>query len=288
VAAATAVAGSYEIIFVNDGSPDDSLEVAVSIFEQDEKVRILDLSRNFGHHKAIMTGLAHSRGRQVFLIDCDLEEPPEVLAEFTSVMRSSRADVVYGVQKSRKGGFFERVTGSLFYSLLDILSNVHVPRNVVTARLMSRRYVESLIKHRDREVFLLGLWTITGYKQVPCAIQKGCRHSSTYSFRHKIAVLVNCITSFSNKPLIYIFYLGSLISIVSLLSASYLIVRRLFFGVMLAGWPSLIISLWLLGGIMIFSIGIIGIYLSKIFSETKRRPYTIIRQCYEHERIVPK
>ena len=280
-AAAKALTQDYEIILVNDGSPDDALNVALTLFEKDEKTRIIDLSRNFGHHKAIMTGLAHSRGERVFLLDCDLEEAPEWLGHFCGVMKESGADVVYGVQKTRKGSLFERASGSLFYTLFDFLSSVPVPRNVVTARLMSRRYVQSLVEHKDREVFLLGLWTITGFKQVPVTVEKGWKGNSSYSLSHKVAVLVNCITSFSNKPLIYIFYLGCAILLLSGISASYLVIRRLFFGVMLSGWPSLIISVWLLGGLMIFSLGILGIYLSKIFSETKDRPYTIIRRLYE-------
>lgn len=279
-ASAEKISHDYEIIFVNDGSPDNSLDVAISIFEKDEKTRIVDLSRNFGHHKAMMTGLAQAKGERVFLIDCDLEEAPEWLGEFSSLMSKSDADVVYGVQKSRKGNLFERVSGNLFYTVFDLLSNVAVPRNVVTARLMSRRYVQSLIEHKDREVFLLGLWAITGFKQVPVVVEKTWRGDTSYTLRHKVSLLINCITSFSNRPLIYMFYLGCAILFLSVISAFYLIIRRIFFGVMLSGWPSLIVSVWLLGGLMICCLGVIGIYLSKIFSETKQRPYTVVRQIY--------
>jgi putative glycosyltransferase len=274
----------YEIIFVNDGSPDNSLEVALSLYEQDEKVRIIDLSRNFGHHKAIMTGLANSRGQLVFLIDCDLEEEPETLPRFHDEMVATRADVVYGVQEMRNGSFMKRLTGDLFYTLFNFLSNDPVPANAVTARLMSRRYVTSLVEHKDREVFLLGLWTITGFKQVPVAFQKHFKGNSAYTLGHKLSVFINSVTSFSNKPLVFIFYLGCVILLFSGIAALYLVVRRLFFGVLLAGWPSLIVSLWLLGGLTIFCLGIVGIYLSRIFTETKQRPYTIIRQSYERNK----
>jgi len=273
---------NYEILFVNDGSPDGSLEVALGFYARDPKIRVIDLSRNFGHHKAMMTGLAHTRGALVFLIDCDLEEDPEWLSHFLSTMRSQNADVVYGVQDSRKGNWLEQVTGDLFYTLFNLLSTYPVPRNVTTARLMTQRYVRSLVQYLDREVFLLGLWTITGYKQVPVQVRKRSKGNSTYNFKRKIAVFVNAVTSFSNKPLTFIFYLGITISLLAGSAAVYLVIQRVFFGVFLSGWPSLIVSIWLLGGLTIFCLGIIGIYLSKIFTEIKQRPYTTIRAIYEH------
>jgi putative glycosyltransferase len=130
-------------------------------------------------------------------------------------------------------------------------------------------------------VFLLGLWTITGFKQVPMIVQKQSKGTSTYNVRRKISILVNSITSFSNKPLVLVFYLGCLISGIAFIAAMYLVLRRIFFGVLLEGWPSLIVSVWLLGGLTIFCLGIIGIYLSKVFTETKQRPYTVVRHCYE-------
>jgi putative glycosyltransferase len=281
-AAARRIGADYELIFVNDGSPDDSLEIAVGLYQRDQCVRVIDLSRNFGHYKAMMTGLAHAQGQLVFLIDSDLEEEPELLEAFYSELQASDADVVYGVQQTRKGNFAERISGELYYSLFNLLSTQRVPRNVVTARLMSQRYVASLVAHRDQEIFMLGLWTITGFKQIPLIVQKHSKGSTTYSFRHKIALLVNSITAFSNKPLVLIFYLGCMISFVASLAALYLIVRITFFGALLAGWASLIVSIWLLGGLTIFCLGIIGIYLSKVFTETKQRPYTVIRQFYEH------
>jgi putative glycosyltransferase len=283
-AAALKITGDYEIVLVNDGSPDDSLDVALRLHEQDERVRIIDLARNFGHHKAMMTGLAHARGDLVFLLDSDLEEEPEILTRFHGEMRTSGADVVYGVQERRKGDALERWTGHVFYTIFNLLSSQPVPRDVLTARLMTKRYVSSLVEHRDKEVFLLGLWTITGFKQVPVPVQKHSCSTSSYTLRRKVAILVNSITSFSNRPLIAIFYLGCMISLTAALAAGYLVVRRLFFGILLAGWPSLIVSVWLLGGLTIFCLGIIGIYLSKVFMETKDRPYTVIRQRYERQR----
>jgi putative glycosyltransferase len=273
---------SFEIVFVNDGSPDDSLEVALELYERDPRVRVVDLSRNFGHHKAIMTGLAHARGELVFLIDCDLEEAPELLEAFYERMRTEKADVVYGVQASRKGSIFERLTGAVYYWIFNAISPVPLPRNLVTVRLMSGRYVRALVAHREREILIAGLWAITGFAQAPFEIVKLHKGSTTYNLSRKVSNLVNSVTSFSNQPLVFIFYLGCTIILLSGLAGLYLVVRRLFFGVYLAGWASLIVSVWFLGGLTIFSLGVIGIYLSKVFTETKQRPYTIVRELYDH------
>ncbi len=280
-AAAQRLTSDYEIVLVNDGSPDGSLEAALALHRRDARVRVVDLSRNFGHHKAMMTGLAHSRGERVFLIDSDLEEPPELLASFDERLRSEQADAVYGVQEFRKGGFLERISGALFFSIFNSLSGTPIPRNVVTVRLMTRRYVAALLAHGEREMIIAPLWVITGFKQIPVSITKGSRTATSYSLGRKIAHVVNAVTSFSDRPLVLIFYLGLAISALSGAAAAYLIVRRLFFGVLLSGWPSLIVSLWLLGGLTLFSIGIVGIYVAKVFIETKHRPYTIVRQLYD-------
>ena len=280
--AAQKITNDYEIIFVNDGSPDDSLDIAVSLYEKNPKVRVIDLSRNFGHHKAMMTGLLHANGDLVFLIDCDLEEEPELLKNFyTKHKKNNSVDVVYGMQKARKGKFFEKISGHIFYWLFNLFSSYPVPSNLVTARLMSKRYVENLVQHRDREVFMAGLWAITGFEQIPLIVTKHDKGNSSYNLRKKVSLFVNSITSFSNKPLFFIFYLGAMIFFIASTAAVYLIIRKVFFGILLAGWASLMITVWLLGGLTIFCLGLIGIYLSRVFMETKKRPYTIIRQTYE-------
>jgi len=154
--AVSAVRGSCEFIFVIDGSPDDALEVLLRLRRKDPRVKIVEFSRNFGHHHAIMVGLTHASGDRVFLIDSDLEEAPEWLADFDAIMRRKRCDVVYGVQDRRKGGLFERLSGWAFYGIFNILSDVKVPRNFTTARLMTRRYVDALLRFEEREVFLGG------------------------------------------------------------------------------------------------------------------------------------
>lgn len=283
-AARELVGDDYEIVLVNDGSPDNSLALAVQLTELDRHVVVVDLSRNFGHHKAMMTGLTHSKGERVFLIDCDLEEEPEWLLNFTEQMDREICDVVYGVQERRKGSWFERWSGQWFYRLFKALTGIGLPENVVTARLMTRRYVDALLGHEEREVFMAGLWHITGFDQRSQVVRKHSTSETTYTFRRKMSLLVNSVTSFSNAPLVSIFYIGVSISLFALAYIVYLVTNWLFLAKPMSGWTSVMASIWLLGGMVISFIGILGIYLSKIFSETKQRPYTIVRQIYAQQR----
>ena len=271
----------YEIILVNDGSPDDSLAVAVELSETDPHLRVIDLSRNFGHHKAMMTGLQHATGDLIFLIDSDLEEEPEWLSAFHSQLQDEGCDVVFGVQKSRKGGWFERVSGSLFYTLFNLFTGFRFPRNAVTARLMTRRYVNALLLHQEREIAIGGLYYITGFQQSAHTIRKHSTSESTYTFAKKLSIFVNSISSFSSKPLVGIFFLGLIILIVSLAQSLYYVVGALFFADPPSGWTSLMVSVWLLGGTLISCVGIVGIYIAKIYEESKQRPFTIVRDVYE-------
>ena len=270
----------YEIILVNDGSPDHSLALAVQLTESDSHVVVVDLSRNFGHHKAMMTGLAHTNGERIFLIDSDLEEEPEWAFGFTEQMDSVPSDVVYGVQKIRRGGWFERWSGACYYHIINFLSGMVLPANMVTARLMSRRYVNSLLLHKERESEIGGLWLITGYSQTPYVVIKHSTSETTYTFFRKISLVVNSVTSFSSFPLLLIFYIGALISLGSAFNILWIVVQWYFSSESLVGWTSIIASIWLLGGVIVLSVGVVGIYLSKIFEEVKGRPYTIVRKIY--------
>ena len=283
------VGNDYEIILVNDGSPDRSLEYAISLIETNPHITVVDLSRNFGHHKAMMTGLAHAHGDKIFLIDSDLEEKPEWLLTFAEQMSLERCDVVYGVQERRKGGFFERYSGGLFYRMFRMLTGLDMPSNITVARLMTRRYVNALLLHKEREVFIAGLLYITGFDQHPQIIKKDDTSETTYTFRRKISLMVNAVTAFSNLPLIAIFYVGIIILLFSGTYTGLLIINRIFFHTVLTGWTSLMASIWFLGGLIISFIGLVGIYISKIFLEIKQRPYTIVRQIYKKRRnIFPK
>src|SRR5690349_15925486 len=221
--AAEKITDDYEIILVNDGSPDNSLEVARSLYEQDPRIVVVDLSRNFGHHKAIMTGLAYASGDLVLLIDCDLEEPPEILLDFYKLFCQSDADVVYGVQAQREGSRFRRMSGRVYYSLYNWLSQYPVPHDALIARLMTQRYVKRLLEHKEQLFSIDGLMEITGFKQIPVQVEKHYKGSTTYSFRKRIGLAISGITSLSNKPLIYIAYLGLAMTIPSGLLIVYLL-----------------------------------------------------------------
>lgn len=283
-AAACPIASAYEIILVNDGSPDDGLRLALDLQREDPGIVVVDLSRNFGHHRAAMTGLEYAQGDRIFLIDCDLEEPPELLTEFDARFRLGDCDVVYGVQVARKGGWFERFSGNLFYRLFNWLSSIELPRNMIMARLMSRQYVRALLEHREREVFLAGLWQITGFRQVGLPVEKASKGETTYTLGRKLSMLTDSITAFSNRPLMLIFYVGCTISFLAGSYIAGLVVAKFMYGIAVDGWTSLIVSVWFLGGLTILFLGVIGIYLSKVFVETKRRPLSIVRHVHRsHE-----
>lgn len=270
----------YEIVFVNDGSPDDSLECAKSIAQSDSRLTIVDLSRNFGHHQAMMAGLAHAIGEYVFLIDCDLEEDPAWLSSFSAELQATKSDVVFGVQRRRKGSLIEQISGSIFYRIFDMLSGVEQPHNIVTARFMTRRYVNGLLAHSERELNIGGLWLITGFKQTALTVDKLSLSPTSYTFSRKFDHLVNAITSFSNRPLFFVFYSGLAIFGTSIAFILYLTFQYFFLSRPPAGYVSVVASIWLFSGLIILFNGILGIYIAKVFSEVKRRPLTIVREIY--------
>jgi len=275
------ITGDYELVFVDDGSPDGSLAIVQELSGKDEHVTVVELSRNFGHHKAMMTGLSQSTGEWVFLIDCDLEEKPEWLDLFWAVaMESTEIDVVFGVQKKRKGGWFERISGAFFYVLFNFFSDVKIPPNLVTCRLMRKNYVRALLEFREREILIAGLWSAAGFKQKAISVEKSDKGSTTYSPAKKFFILIDSIVTFSNRPLVWIFYMGFLVTFLAFSYSGWIVYRKFVYDISIMGWASLIASLWLLGGFIIFSIGTVGLYLSKVYAETKNRPYTIIRKIH--------
>ena len=287
-AAARSFAGEdYEIVIVNDGSPDESLAIVLWMARDDEnlgaRLVVVDLSRNFGHHRALMAGMAQAKGDYLFLIDSDLEEPPELLDVFSVEMERTGSDLVYGVQAMRKGAWKERVGGALFYRLFNALSRLQMPANPLTARLMTRRYVDALLRHGETEIFLAGLMHIVGFDQRTVTVEKFARERTSYSFRRRLSLLVNGVTSFSNAPLVMIFYTGMTILALAGFYTAYLVINWLFFAEPLLGWTSVMASIWLLGGMVISFVGIIGIYLAKTFAEVKQRPGHIVRHIYRKE-----
>ncbi len=269
----------YEIVIVDDGSPDQSLETALNIRKSNPHLVIIELSRNFGHHKAMMTGLEHAGGDRLFLIDVDLEESPELLTRFDEEMKKGGWDVVYGVQKERKGGVVKRTGGKLAWRIIKAMLPIHIPPNQSTVRLMTRQYARELVRHKEQMTAIGGLWVITGFRQTGYLFDKLCRAESSYSFFRRLRVSVDSITSFSEKPLYGVFFLGCGMFFLSSLVASYLILIKLT-GTVLSGWISVMVSVWGLSGLILLCIGLVGVYISRIFIETKNRPYVIIRNKY--------
>lgn len=276
----------YEIIFVNDGSPDNSLDIALDIAATDSSVTVVDLARNFGHHKAILAGLSQACGERIFLLDIDLEEEPGWLLKFWEEMQSSDVDVVYGVQPVRQGGIVKKVTGRLFYQVFNLCSEVSIPSNLCTVRLMTREYVQALTELKDENLFLAGNAAWIGFKQKAIVVDKKSRKStSTYSALAMLKLSWNAITSFSSYPLQLVFMLGLLISSFSGIFGLYIIITRLLMpGAVQVGFASIIVSIWFLSGLIILFVGLIGLYLAKIFTEVKGRPQYIVRRIYRSEK----
>jgi putative glycosyltransferase len=271
---------SYEIIYVNDGSPDGVRDLALKLLNIDPHAVLVDLSRNFGHHKALLTGLAYAKGERIFLLDCDLEEDPELLVQLTEEIDRHGCDVVYGIQKTRRGNWFERASGHFYYWITNAVSGIEFPTNPLTLRLMTRRYVESLLLFREREVLLNGVSFLAGYEQATIPVSKPRRNTSTYSFAMRFGQLLLSIISFSDRPLKWVFYTGIGTTFLALVYIAYIFTQYFFFGIGVSGFTSIILSVWLIGGLNFLFLGTIGIYIATIFSETKQRPNAIVRAVY--------
>ena len=274
----------YELIFVNDGSPDNSLQHLITLKkEKYSKIKIIDLSRNFGHHYAMQAGLIEAKGDLIFLIDNDLETHPNVLVNFYKTMKEDKTlDVVYGFQEIRKGNFIERTLGGLFWILINKLSDTKIPHNILTERLMTKEYVKALLRLNDANLFLGGMMFWVGFNQKGFAIEKGERvGASTYSLKKRTDLMLQAVTSFSGKPLVYLFYFGLIMSFLSALLIIHLIVQKfLYVDEVQLGWTSLVaINILVLGLICTF-LGVIGIYVYKIFKQVQGRPNVIIKKIH--------
>lgn len=272
---------TYEFIFVDDGSPDDSLLVALQLQNADANIKVIELSRNYGHQRAIMTGLQQATGDFIFLIDCDLEEPPELLREFWKKINEEKGvDVVYGVQINRKGNWFEKISGRLFYKIVSMLSSVEYPADTLTARVMNRVYVDSILRFQEKELDLWSVFALVGFNQRAMPATKLYKGASSYTLRKKIKRAVEVITSFSHRPLYLTFILGIISFVVAAANITYIIYKKMVLKTDVEGWTSIIASIWLVGGMILLVLGIFGIYLSKMFLEIKNRPMTIIKNVF--------
>jgi len=275
----------YEFIFVNDGSPDNSVRIVEEICDKDLNVKLIDFSRNFGHHKALMTSIQYSSGDYVYLTDVDLEEKPEDFQQFWDEMKSSLdVDMIYATQQTRKGSFFEKISGDVFYWAFEKLSTVKVPRNIVTTRLMTKRYASALTQFKEHEIFIAGLAVLAGFGAREVKISKLSHSPSSYSLGKRLALLINGVSSFSEKPLYMIFWMGLGVLFFSLLFSLYVLYGKFFLSTTITGWTSLMLVMLFCSGFIIFSLGIISIYLSKIFIESKNRPYVVVKNVINHEK----
>ena len=269
---------SYEIIFVNDGSRDATLEKAKALAQSNARLRVLSFSRNFGHQPAITAGIDCARGDAVIIIDADLQDPPEVMLDMMAKWKEGY-QVVYGKRSKRKGEtVFKKLTAKLFYRFLNALSDVPLPPDAGDFRLLDRKVVETLKSMPERNRYLRGLVGWAGYRQTAVEYVREERFAgeTKYPLRKMLALGANAVTSFSLKPLKLAIYLGSLISFVSFVFLVYVIVQRIANPQIAAGWASLAAISLFLNGIVLIILGIMGQYIGRIYDETKSRPLYIV------------
>ena len=274
----------FEIIFVIDGITDNSKQYLIQRKSKISQIKIIELSRNFGHHYAIQAGLNFASGEYVFLIDNDLETPPSVLVDYYNlIINDKNLDVVYGFQESRKGSIIEKKAGSIFWVLINKLSDTKIPHNILTERLMTKQYVNELLRLQDANLFIGGMMYWVGFNQKGIPVKKGQREgASTYSIKRRAELMLQAITSFSGKPLEWLFYFGLFISICSGLFILYLAFQKLMYeDEVQLGWTSIVAINFLILGIVSTFLGLIGIYIYKIFRQVQGRPNAIIKKIYE-------
>ena len=267
--------GAAEILFVNDGSHDRTLPVLEVLRAADPRVGILDLSRNFGKEIALTAGLHHARGDLVVVIDADLQDPPELIPQLIAASREQGADVVYAQRVARVGeGLLKRGTARLFYALMQHVGRIHIPPDTSDFRLLSRRAVEALREYPEHHRFMKGLFTWIGYDQVAVPYERDPRLAGTskWSWLKLFNLAIEGITSFTAAPLRFASILGLVIATFAFGNAVYIVYKTVRHGDPVAGYPSLMVAVLLLGGVQLTAIGILGEYLGRVFNETKRRP----------------
>jgi polyisoprenyl-phosphate glycosyltransferase len=270
----------WEIIYVDDGSGDETPARLRSVQAGDSRVRVVRLSRNFGHQIAVTAGLEHTRGDAAVIIDADLQDPPELIAEMVARWREGY-QVVYGKRVHRTGeARFKIVTAKLFYRLLDRLSEVPIPLDVGDFRLIDRTVVDALHRMPEQARFLRGMVTWAGFRQVAVTYDRAPRVAGTskYPFWKMLALAVGAVSSFSIKPLRLAVWMGFAASGIALLGIGYALVVRLFTRNWVPGWAAIFIAVLFVGGVQLISLGIIGEYVGRIYNEVKRRPLYLVSE----------
>ena len=269
----------FEIIFVIDEKQDDSFKKLTKLKDKFSNISVINLTKNFGHHEALMTGIEHAKGKFTFVIDSDLEEDPTIFSDFYKEIKKENVDLVIGYQKKRKGGVFEKFSGNLAYFYLNKILKIEYPKNPTNASLMTKQFRESLLKHPEKSINYIGLLTITGFENVFVEINKYSKSKSTYTLRKKIDHLLNISLTYSSKSLSFLFYVALTNFVLSSSFVLYLIYKY-FNSEILDGYTSILISVWFFSSIIILFLGVISFYLKIIMKEVKNRPRTIIKNIY--------
>ena len=276
---------SYEVICVNDGSRDNTLKNLVEYHQRYPQIKVVNLSRNFGKDIAMSAGIDYSQGMAVIPIDADLQDPPELIAEMIEKWHEGY-DVVYASRRVRIGeSWFKRFSAEGFYQVINKLSRVSIPPNTGDFRLIDRRVVESIKKMPERQRFMKGIFAWVGYKQTSILFDREPRYQgqTKWNYWKLWNFAIDGITSFSFLPLKVWTYVGLIIALVSLVYASFLILRTIIFGIDVPGYASLMVAVLFLGGIQLLTLGIIGEYIGRVYEEVKGRPLYLVRDCYGFE-----
>ena len=272
-----------EVIYVNDGSKDRTMETIYALHTQDQRIKIIDLSRNFGKEIAMTAGLDLAKGDAVIVIDADLQDPPELIPKLIKEWRAGY-DVAYAMRTQRDGEtFFKKASAHAFYRVIQKMSRVQIPEDTGDFRLLSRRAVESLKLLREQHRFMKGLFAWIGYPQKAVPYQRDARYAGNTKWNYwKLwNFALDGITSFTNLPLKISTYIGVLTAFAGFIYATFIVIKAIFWGEPVRGFPSIIMIVTLLGGVQLIFLGIIGEYLGRMFDETKRRPLYLIKGIVE-------
>ncbi|HEX4065146.1 MAG TPA: glycosyltransferase family 2 protein [Acidobacteriaceae bacterium] len=273
---------SWEIVFINDGSKDATLPVLLTLQVDDPHVVVVDLARNFGHQLAVTAGIEAARGSAIVIIDADLQDPPEVIAEMVRLWREDY-QVVYGVRTSREGETgFKLWTAKAFYRLINVLSDVKIPLDSGDFRLIDRRVADVVLKMRERHRLLRAMYSWVGFRQTGVPYEREARFAGTtkYPFRKMLTLALDGIISFSTVPLRMLTIAGIATAFLAFFGAVYALVVRLFTHHWVTGWATLFIAVTFFSGLQLISLGVMGEYLGRIYNEVKQRPLYVIHSIF--------
>jgi dolichol-phosphate mannosyltransferase len=274
----------YELIFVNDGSRDNSVELLHHYAASDQRVTVIDLARNFGHQIALSAGLEYTRGRGVIVMDSDLQDPPEVLPQFIARWQEGY-EVVYAIREHRKEIWIKRLAYAGFYRILQRVSHIDIPLDAGDFCIMDRRVVDILVRMPERKRFVRGIRSWVGFNQTGLAYERHARYGGRpkYTFSRLIELALDGIISFSYMPLRAISMMGIGVSLLSIFFAAYYTFMRLMYGLNPPGFPTLIVTVLFLSGVQLITLGVTGEYVGRIFEEVKQRPLYIVRRVIRQQ-----